>query len=97
VVRKSAFQWIAEQLSDTAPGLSPSELKTQASAFRSDERPLLQQSKRMARIQTAISGGFDPIGGGEVLDAVLALVRAQERLGESAQTKTVNPFAPVPD
>lgn len=89
------FDWISGLLERTANGLTPSKEKTQASAFRADERPLVQQSKRMARIQAAISGGFDPIGGGEILDSILALVRAQERLMKSDDT--ANPFTPIPD
>lgn len=96
-VQKLTFSWLTELLDRTAPGLRPAEDKTQASAFRADERPLVQQSKRMARIQTAISGGFDPIGGGEVLDAVLALVRAQERLAGTEPADAHNPFKPIPD
>lgn len=96
-VEQNVFSWIKELLDRTAPGLSPAEEKTQASAFRADERPLLQQSKRMARIQAAISGGFDPIGGGEILDSVLALVRAQARVAKAENADTSNPFTPVPD
>lgn len=96
-VQKFTFAWLTELLDRTAPGLRPAEDKTQASAFRADERPLVQQSKRMARIQTAISGGFDPIGGGEVLDAVLSLVRAQERLSGAEPVDVYNPFKPIPD
>lgn len=64
LVRIDIFRWIAGCLDRSAPGLSPSEEKTLVSPFRTDERPLVQQSKRMARIQTAVSGGFDPIAGG---------------------------------
>lgn len=96
-VQKLTFAWLTKLLDRTAPGLQPAEEKTQASAFRADERPLVQQSKRMARIQTAISGGIDPIGGGEVLDAVLALVRAQERLAGAGPSDAHNPFKPIPD
>ncbi|MET3528405.1 reverse transcriptase domain-containing protein [Phenylobacterium koreense] len=96
-VQNQAFEWLEALLDQTAPGLEPAAEKTQASAFRADERPLVQQSKRMARIQTAISGGFDPIGGGEVLDSVLALIRAQARLASSDPPDTHNPFTPVPD
>jgi hypothetical protein len=97
MVQKQGFSWLKNLLERTAPGLTPSEEKTTVSAFRADERPLVQQSKRMARIQSAISGGFDPIGGGEVLDAVLALVRSQERLAVADSTDAHNPFTPIPD
>lgn len=96
-VKTDIFKWIKGSLDHSAPGLSPAEEKTQVTAFRADERPLVQQSKRMARIQTAISGGFDPVAGGEILDSVLALVRAQERLAKAEAVNEHDPFRPVPD
>lgn len=96
-VEASVFGWLKELLDRAAPGLTPSEEKTLASAFRADERPLVLQSKRMARIQAAISGGFDPIGGGEILDSVMALVRVQERLAKLDDSAAATPFTPVPD
>ncbi|MEH6664729.1 MAG: RNA-directed DNA polymerase [Brevundimonas sp.] len=97
MVRTDILQWIREALTRCAPGLAPQESKTQVSAFRADERPLVQQSRRMARIQAAISGGFDPIAGGEILDSVLALVRAQERLSRDEAKDRYDPFRPIPD
>ena len=34
----------------------------------------------MNRIQSAVSGGFDALGGEEILDAIQGLMRAQEAL-----------------
>lgn len=51
----------------------------------------------MARIQTAISGGFDVIAGGDILDAVLGLVRAQQRLAKYEELPARQTFLPVPD
>lgn len=96
-LRIDVFGWITGCLDQSAPGLSPSEEKTQVSPFRADERPLVQQSKRMLRIQAAISGGFDPIAGGEILDSVLGLVRAQERLAKAELLNPVDPFRPITD
>lgn len=96
-VKSDVFKWIKGSLDHSAPGLSPAEEKTQVTAFRADERPLVQQSRRMARIQAAISGGFDPVAGGEILDSVLALVRAQERLAKAETINEHDPFRPVPD
>lgn len=96
-LRLDVFGWVAGCLDRSAPGLSPSEEKTQVSPFRADERPLVQQSKRMARIQAAISGGFDPIAGGEILDSVLGLIRAQERLAKAESVNPYDPFRPIPD
>ena len=49
----------------------------------------------MARIQSAVSGGFDAIGGEEILDAVQGLMRAQEALsvGDDSGWR----LSPVPD
>lgn len=96
-VRVDVFGWIAEYLNRFGSGLSPSDEKTQVSPFRADERPTIQQSKRMARIQSAISGGFDPIAGGEILDSVLGLLRAQERLAKAETVNRYDPFRPIPD
>ncbi|MGO6669194.1 reverse transcriptase domain-containing protein [Rhizobium ruizarguesonis] len=95
--RELVLDWLKGVLDTVASGLTPADDKTQLSTFRADERPLLQQSKRMARIQAAISGGFDPIAGGEILDSVLALVRAQERLAKVQGLDENDPFRPVPD
>lgn len=96
-LRIEVFEWVSGCLDRSAPGLSPSEEKTQLSPFRADERPLIQQSKRMGRIQTAISGGFYPIAGGEILDSVLGLIRAQERLAKAESINPHDPFRPIPD
>ncbi len=95
--RKRVLDWLQVVLNASAPGLSAAEDKTQVSTFRSDERPMVQQSKRMARIQAAISGGFDPIAGGEILDSVMSLVRAQDRLAKAKALNEHDPFRPVPD
>ncbi|MER8904311.1 RNA-directed DNA polymerase [Mesorhizobium sp. M0772] len=96
-VEGGLFQYLQERLQEEAPGLEPSAEKTLATVFRGDERPLVRQSRRMARIQTAISGGFDVIAGGDILDSVLGLVRTQERLAESEDVKDKHPFLAVPD
>jgi len=96
-IRTDVLKWIKQALDQSASGLAPQDSKTQVSAFRADERPLVQQSRRMARIQAAISGGFDPIAGGEILDSVLALVRAQERLSKAETSEQSDPFRPIPD
>lgn len=87
--------WLTSCLSNSAPGLMIAEDKTTLSAFRGEEKPLVLQSRKMARIQTTISGGLDPIAGGEVLDAVLGLMRTQNRLSEDARNP--NPFTPIAD
>tara|TARA_R110002072_G_scaffold171448_2_gene325140 strand:+ start:5413 stop:9111 length:3699 start_codon:yes stop_codon:yes gene_type:complete len=94
-IEQSLSNWLRDRLTASAPGLMIAEDKTTLSAFRGEERPLVMQSRKMARIQTTISGGIDPIAGGEVLDAVLGLMRTQNRLSEEGQNP--NPFTPIAD
>ncbi|WP_395118297.1 hypothetical protein ACFCQI_15830 [Rhodanobacter sp. FW102-FHT14D06] len=89
--------WLQKQLDVTAGGLRVSEDKTLAVALRSTERPLVRQSRKMARIQGAISGGFDTVGGVEILDAVQGLIRSQQRYSEARDGNAGWAFAPVPD
>jgi hypothetical protein len=51
----------------------------------------------MARIQCAVSGGFDAIGGEEILDAVQGLIRSQQRYSEKRTEKQGWSFAPIAD
>ncbi|HLJ26229.1 MAG TPA: RNA-directed DNA polymerase [Candidatus Angelobacter sp.] len=96
-VEQLVTEWLQELLDRHAPGLQPSRDKTTAAAFRGDERPLVQQSRKMARIQRAISGGFDAIGGEEILDAVQGLIRSQQRYSARRTTDEGWQFAPIPD
>ena len=91
---------LSEMLDEHAPGMKVSLEKTKLALFRGDERPLIRQSRRMARIQSAVSGGFDAAGGEEIIDAVQGLVRTQQRYSErEAQNKGgyISPFVSVPD
>ena len=85
--------WLEAMLAETAPGLALSPEKTQVAALGGDERPLIRQSAKMDRIQSAVSGGFDAIGGEEILDAVQGLMRAQDVFSEDDGWR----FSPVPD
>lgn len=96
-IERDTFSWLQGLLDHYASGLQPSEEKTQAALFRADERPLVQQSRKMERIQKAISGGFDAIGGEEILDSVLGLVRAQSRYSQARTESQGWTFSPVPD
>ncbi|MBM4093300.1 MAG: RNA-directed DNA polymerase, partial [Planctomycetes bacterium] len=62
---KTVTDWLGRILSAKAPGLmlSPDPKKTRVAALSGDERPLVRQSARMNRIQSAVSGGFDALGG----------------------------------
>ena len=72
--------WLGQVLDESAPGLALSPHKTQVVTLAGDERPLVRQSAKMNRIQSAVSGGFDALGGEEILNTIQGLMRAQEAL-----------------
>lgn len=94
-ISTSVSSWLADLLKREAIGLELSAEKTKVAAFGGDERPLVRQSARMNRIQSAVSGGFDAIGGEEILDAIQGLMRAQEAL--SVADESGWRLSPVPD
>lgn len=88
--------WLQGLLNAEAPGLQVSTEKTKAAEVGGAQRPLVRQSAKMNRIQSAVSGGFDAIGGEEVLDAIQGLMRSQETL--SAQSSDDGwQLSPLPD
>lgn len=91
------YEWVQSVLNVCAEGMKVSRDKTHASAANSEERPLIRQSRRMGRIQGAISGGFDTAGGVEILDAVQGLIRSQERFAEGRLKQSDWGFSPIPD
>jgi hypothetical protein len=97
-IEESVVSWLQNLLNQRSDGqLIVSDEKTHAALFRGDERPLVRQSRKMERIQHAISGGFDAIGGEEILDAVQGLVRSQARYSKDKEGDKAWPLAPVPD
>ena len=87
-------EWFDQVLADHATGLSLSPDKIQVVALGDDERPLVRQGAKMNRIQSAVSGGFDALGGEEILDAIQGLMRAQEvSVGVDSGWR----LSPVPD
>ena len=72
--------WLDSQLQETAPGLTLSKEKTKVVALQGGDRPLVRQSVKMNRIQSAVSGGFDVRNGEEIIQAIQGLVRVQEDL-----------------
>ncbi|WP_395515540.1 RNA-directed DNA polymerase [Pseudorhizobium flavum] len=103
-LERTVFEHLQHLLQETAPGLEPSERKTQAANVGGEVRPLLRQSRKMARIQQSVSGGFDIARGEEIIDAVQSLLRAQEHysreLPENKERATRNgrdKRLPVPD
>jgi hypothetical protein len=96
-IKQDVFKWLQELSNSYAGGLPLSPEKTEAALFRGDERPLVRQGRRMERIQRAISGGFDVVGGEEILDALQSLVRAQSRYAAERTIDQGWSLAPVPD
>ena len=97
-IERLIIKWLQQLLDRHANGLLPAEGgKTRAAMFRGDERPLVRQSRKMARIQGTVSGGFDAIGGEEILDAVQGLIRSQQRYSEQRAQDQGWPFLPIPD
>jgi len=92
---KAVSDWLGRILSDKAPGLALSPAKTKVAALGGEERPLVRQSAKMNRIQSAVSGGFDALGGEEILDAIQGLMRAQEALNMGGDRGWR--LSPVPD
>lgn len=96
-IEKLIANWLQGFLDRHAKGLALSEEKTRCASFTGDERPLVGQGRKMARIQGAISGGFDAIRGEEILDAVQGLIRSQERYSELRTEGQGWPFSPIAD
>lgn len=83
-VKSRLFQWLETLLSTDAPGLQLAPDKTKIAEFGGQEQQLIRQSRKMERIQAAISGGFDAAGGEEVIQAIEALVRSQVTLSAAS-------------
>ncbi len=91
---KIVGKWLSQMLDDKATGLALSSEKIQVEAIGSDKRRLVRQGAKMNRIQSAVSGGFDALGGEEILDAIQGLMRVQEALtGDDRGWR----LSPVPD
>ena len=74
MVQDHVTQRIQEILRKNISQLEINPDKTEISEFGSNRRPLIPQSAKMARIQSAVSGGFDATGGLEILDAIQGLI-----------------------
>ena len=80
--------WLGHLLDENATGLAMSPKKVQVVALGGAER-LVRQGAKMDRIQSAVSGGFDVLGGEEILDGIQGLMRPQDDSGWR--------HSPVPD
>lgn len=94
---RDVYKWLEDCLAIHAHGLLVSPDKTKAAVFQGDERPLLRHSRKMQRIQRAVSGGFDAAGGEGILDAVHGLVQAQKRFSEERAESQSWKLSPIPD
>lgn len=96
---KDVVLWLQKILDRNIGGLRVSTEKTKVLIFGGDDRALVRQGRKMRQIQHAISGGFDAIKGGEILDAVRALVRTQERYSPKRDKGnwSLTPFPDVGD
>ena len=94
-VKNAVVEWLQGLLEDEAPGLEFAGEKTRVVKF-GGERPLVFQSMKMSRIQSAVSGGFDAIGGEEILDSIQGLMRSQQALSDQPE-KSGWRFSPLPD
>jgi len=77
-IKADIFTWLHRVLNNNAPGLQLSDEKTRVKRLAGDGRPTVRQNAKMNRIQSAVSGGFDALGGLEILDAIQGLMRVQE-------------------
>ena len=93
-VKEAVINWLTEILENEAPSLALNEDKTQVTKFGSNTNPPIRLSEKMNRIQSAVSGGFDMIGGEEILTAIQALTRHALR---NEAHEPIWPFSPVPD
>lgn len=99
-IKKIIMTGFNQALEQHAPGMVAADDKTKIALFRGDKRPLIRQSRKMERIQSAVSGGFDAEAGEEIIEAVQGLVRVQKQsvvLDASDGQKRGSPFRSVPD
>lgn len=89
--------WLERMLTETSPGLQVSSEKTSTASVGGEQMPLVRQSRKMERIQTAISGGFDASGGEEVIQAIEALVRSQLNMNSTDGSAGPASLKAVPD
>lgn len=96
-LKSAVVNWLENHLLSSVPGLLISESKTRIAALEGDRNPLVRQSRRMERMQHAISGGFSVDEGVEIVQSLIGLVRTQERFNSPSEDDGFRRFSPVPD
>lgn len=89
-------RWLQDMLSLSAPGLTIARQKTRISEFGGTDTPVIRQSVKMNRIKAAVSGGFDALGGVEILNSIRALMRSQGSFAPDRDTRVWR-LSPIPD
>lgn len=95
--QQRVIAWLERVLRETNAGLQFSEEKTSTASIGGETNPLLRQSRKMERIQTAISGGFDASGGEEVIQSIEGLIRSQMNASDSGAVTGFATLGAVPD
>ncbi len=96
-IEYETWDWLTTLVEDEQ-GVTVSTEKTNAAYFGVHvDRPTVRQSDRMARIQSAVSGGFDFAGGEAILEAIRGLMQVQQRHPQQPHDSASWPIAPVAD
>ena len=93
-VESKVLEWLTSQIKAVDPSLHFHKEKKEIFEFGSHQKVLVRHSTKMRRIQSAVSGGFDAVGGLEILDNIQGLTKKAERLESSDES---SPFALVAD
>ena len=95
--QKATMSWLEDVLSKHCPNQQFSKKKTTTTSLKKSSVPLIRQSRRMERIQKAISGGFDASGGEDVIQSLEALVRTQADLANAEDANQITALRAIPD
>ena len=95
-VKRAVFKWLQRLLQNEASELELADEKTKIAEVGGSGRPLVRQSMKMNRIQSAVSSGFDARGGEGILDSIQGLLRSQQALSDQPDESAWR-FSPLPD
>ena len=97
-VKRLMFNWLSQLLARSETSLKLSDEKTIVMPIGGQARSSILQNKKMNRIQSAISGGFDALGGSEILDAIHGLMGTQQELKKlNERAWQITPLSDVRD